>query len=490
MKSPVEQTCVRNSTCVARGMHLTLDSYRQGGAKGNKLELAQSLRLQIHCNERSRQLGNQRSEKKVRQTTWNPQRLSSPPGTRLSVASAVLAFSIVLTHNPAIAGETTLDTTRIEGTDSFRAVARFPDDVRNAILELSQYPRVVQTLGEAANLDAEQITQLTREYKEDVRNAATRLASVPEAIDVMAANLEVTTLLGTIYTAHGDAIVEAADRLHEELVTADAKAFLRWSELLDDNEKARDELVAAADDYAAEHSVEAANRASSEFGFEVTPTFEPVFYALPAYQPVRYVLSNANHYPFLADALLTFRRSGPSLVPAYYAINDWWRLWSPYYATEFLRADDDRPHRLREAAQFEKHFASTNEARSREMTRDAFRHSHSSTYQHIAAFQRTTRSERDQDRDRIHSPGDQRSTTAASDRNRSRDERLAKSRALGQQRAKAKGEQRRARIDQRRQLSSTERSSRAAQNMQRAWSMNRQVPGRPSAQRGNRGGSR
>jgi hypothetical protein len=341
-------------------------------------------------------------------------------------------------------------------------------------LELSRYPSLIVELTTKDALSRESVVALTIEYPPRAKEAAMRLLKLPQALQVMANNMEVTTLLGIIYSHHPEELQRSADRIHEELTQADAQALARWSASLAQNEEALDEFVTAADD-AASNGFSTVPRAEQvaiveQFGFYVDENFQPVFFALPAYGPVIYVLDNADRYPHLADIAVSLWQEHQVHAPFSYAVSDWWRARSHDYTADVLKQDAQRVTRLAEMARFEKQFAAANAPYVSGLRRGEFLRTHMSEFTNIAAFQ--TERER-QDRN----GGDELWHDADSDEptpiKQQRDERLAKARELIHHRESEKKAQRRARIDARRRLSAGQQSARATLNLQRAWDTSR-----------------
>ena len=232
--------------------------------------------------------------------------------------------------------------TRIEARRAFLGVLSYPRDVREAMLEVATRPELVvklvitreQKLGESLI----QRNAVLEPYPEEVQKAAKLLLFFPDVLGVMQEHLVMTGLMGAVYSDDKARIKEIVNEIAEAVKQEHEAAIDIWTERLQENPEAAEQLIAAAKAYAAQTEP---NQAAEETNIDVSEDGEVEVSDLPSSDFVMYTLENADEYPYLSEEFLDY-------YDDFY--DDDYDIWySPAYARAAHRAYHRRDD-IRDAA--------------------------------------------------------------------------------------------------------------------------------------------
>jgi hypothetical protein len=136
-----------------------------------------------------------------------------------------------------------------EARQSLPGLLLYPQDVREAILTISQTPELVVL---APRLDEAE----RAEYPEDVQAAVAVLDDHEEILDVLASNLVATGVVGRLYDENAEFIRRTVNRMAEQAIELQQSDVDDWVERLESDQEAMDELHEAAKAYAEENGFE------------------------------------------------------------------------------------------------------------------------------------------------------------------------------------------------------------------------------------------
>lgn len=249
-----------------------------------------------------------------------------------------------------------------EARESLRGLALYPRDVREAILELSQYPDLVTKLATLKSLDNKSVDPVLATYPAAARAPARVLVQYPEVLQVMAQHPALTAVVGKVYALRKDEFKKLLDAQEQ----TNSKSVEAWSQRLEENPEAMEQLIAAVKEFAKQAGQTAAQAAEASTaggstsqpyyfygGFYTTPTATAV-YAVPTGELAAYVLANADEYAALADAVVDQWLDADSADDFEQAMSNWWSQHEAAFPQSLLDGDGSRSERLSELARLEK----------------------------------------------------------------------------------------------------------------------------------------
>jgi hypothetical protein len=250
-----------------------------------------------------------------------------------------------------------------EARESLRGLALYPRDVREAILEIAQYPDLVTKLAALKTLDSKSVDPVLAAYPAAARQPARLLVQYPEVLQPMAQHPAITAVVGKVYGLRKDEFKKLLDTQEQ----ANSKSVEAWSQRLADNPEAMEQLIAAVREFAKQASQAAAPPSESSTtssstsepyyyfygGFYTTPTAAAV-YAVPTGELATYVLANADEYAALADEVVDQWLHADSADDFEQAMSNWWSQHESAFPESLLDGDGSRSERLSELARLEK----------------------------------------------------------------------------------------------------------------------------------------
>ncbi len=299
--------------------------------------------------------------------------------------------------------------------DAFDGLLFYPKDIRDACLELSQYPALVVRLNMAREFGGLAAEKALQGYPPSARAAARVLSSSPRIMGILEDDLVTTGLVGRVYADDPFTVSRIIDGMARDAQTGVNQSVDAWVTILSDDAVALGELRRASADFAVE--VRNGSLASLSinvgynfgFGFEVSPADEVAIYYTPSYYQTEYVLRYADRYPNLVNSIIFHhgRNRSHSMSDYRRAVDRWYDTRMRYYDDDFFLAAG-RTKRLADAARFERRFRQTLKGRSASLAeREAYLRRYSSDYATLRGFSSRPRSVADRLRsgvgkDRVH----------------------------------------------------------------------------------------
>lgn len=188
---------------------------------------------------------------------------------------------------------------RSSAKSAYSGILLYPKDVRDSVLELSQYPDLVLKMGEKKGAAPADVSQ----YPAEAQAAAKVLAQQKQVIAIMKGNLVVTSLLGEVVKDKKKEVMQAVDRLSESVDKESEASAKEWTEELQKNPEAVKQLQEAAATYAKENNLPDPNQPVSsdqvnnvtnvynQYGYYVAPSGSVVVYDMPSQEVMNYMIA-------------------------------------------------------------------------------------------------------------------------------------------------------------------------------------------------------
>ncbi len=191
---------------------------------------------------------------------------------------------------------------------SFKGILLYPDDIRNSVLELSQYPDLIALLKNEKYLNESEFEKLLKEKPAEVKGAIDKLKAYPEIIRIMDENMVVSALLGEMVKDKKEETVQVIKRLSDSVQQGHVKAVNAWTEQMQKDPKAVQELQAAADAYAKQNKLPSPNQPMTAaqaaanpnpYGYYVDEKNTVVIQDMPSSDMMRFMMLNQTMYMML-----------------------------------------------------------------------------------------------------------------------------------------------------------------------------------------------
>ncbi|MHC4992289.1 MAG: hypothetical protein ACYTGC_15050, partial [Planctomycetota bacterium] len=201
--------------------------------------------------------------------------------TLLLLTTAILATPFATTHaqdqSRAILKrhfDRNLEKVAEESRRALPGLLRYPQEVRESVLVLCQYPELVIRLDDALD-DAEAVSAAAAGYPEDAAPAAAVLSGYPDILDVLEENLVATSVVGRVYGDDPNFIRDTVNRLAEQSNAEHEAAVDAWATLLKEDADTQKQFQEAAEAYAEEVGYEAETEEPGEVEvIYVEPTYD------------------------------------------------------------------------------------------------------------------------------------------------------------------------------------------------------------------------
>ena len=197
---------------------------------------------------------------------------------------------------------------RKEAKGSFQGILLYPDDIRNAVLVLSQYPDLIALLDNKKVLDEKEFDKLLKEQPAEVRDAIEDLKAYPDVIGIMSDNIVVTALLGEMVRDKKEETFAVIKRLSDSVKAGNTEVVNAWTEKLQQDPKAVQELQAASEAYAKANNLPSPNKpmtaeqaaqAPTPYGYYVNEKNTVIIQQMPSQDVTSYMLANQMMYTML-----------------------------------------------------------------------------------------------------------------------------------------------------------------------------------------------
>ncbi len=129
----------------------------------------------------------------------------------------------------------------------------YPESVRqNASFLNKHYFNTLNEINELTARSEANFTVLIAPYGTDIQKAAMELVGLPEVLSLLNENINMTILLGDIYTRDPVWLMNELDRLNTELAEEKTRELNEWKESLESDSQAMKDYEAAAQEFADE----------------------------------------------------------------------------------------------------------------------------------------------------------------------------------------------------------------------------------------------
>jgi uncharacterized membrane protein YgcG len=195
---------------------------------------------------------------------------------------------------------------------SFQGILLYPDDIRNAVLEISQYPDVIVLIENKKVLNETEFENMLKAMPAELQSAVEQLKAYPEIIDILNKNIVVTSLLGEMVREKKETTIQVVKRLSDSVQQGHALTVDAWTQQMQDNPKAVEELQAAAEAYAKENNLPSPNQpvtsdgpvaaAANPYGYYVDKNNTVIIQDMPSSEVMNYTMANQAMYMMLFAA--------------------------------------------------------------------------------------------------------------------------------------------------------------------------------------------
>ena len=310
---------------------------------------------------------------------------SSMIGLLMALLGAYVLLPDAASQDPAAIGQ------KVESAKAAaQALALYPKEVRDACLVVSQDAALVLKLNEAAGNPA-QVQAALAGKSADMQASARVLLKYPKVLSIMAANMEVTTLVGGLYQADPQGTTKLLDTLGQILQATESQSTNDWATRMQENPAAMQQLLQAISDYSAYqqqaqatdttgtttggttttgtttgetatasgyvepyYAEEDASYSAEEEGVTTSDDGSTQVYSGISDQLANYVLHNSDKYNQLADEVLKQYQTSGNLDSFNQGVEQWWQQYQGKVPADFLQQDGQRAQRLGELSRADK----------------------------------------------------------------------------------------------------------------------------------------
>ncbi len=197
---------------------------------------------------------------------------------------------------------------RKEAQGSFQGILLYPDDIRNSVLVLSQYPDLIALIDNKKVLNEAEFDKLLKEQPAEVLAAIEDLKAYPEVIDIMDRNIVVTALLGEMVRDKKEETLAVVKRLSDSVKAGNTEVVNAWTQKLQQDPKAVQELQSASEAYAKANNLPSPNKpmtaeqaaqSPNPYGYYVNEKNTVIIQQMPSQDVTSYMLANQMMYTML-----------------------------------------------------------------------------------------------------------------------------------------------------------------------------------------------
>ncbi len=197
---------------------------------------------------------------------------------------------------------------RKEAKGSFQGILLYPDDIRDSVLLLAQYPELVALIKNKKVLNEADFEKLLKEKPAEVQEAVKDLKAYPEVIDIMNKNIVVTALLGEMVQDKKEETLAVVKRLSDSVKQGNTEVVNAWTEKLQQDPKAVQELQTASEAYAKANNLPSPNKPMTAeqaaqnpnpYGYYVNEKNTVIIQQMPSQDVTAYMLANQMMYTML-----------------------------------------------------------------------------------------------------------------------------------------------------------------------------------------------
>jgi len=197
---------------------------------------------------------------------------------------------------------------------SFNGVLLYPEDIRNALLELSQYPDLITLLANKKYLTQEELDKFLKAQPQEAKDAVEKLKDYPEIIDILSQHIAVSTILGEVYKDKKETTSQVISRLSKSVEVEQKESVDAWTQQLQQDPERVKQLQDAAEAYAKANNLPSPNqpvpaaqagKTDNPYGYYVNEKSEVVIYNMPSPQMMQYLLMNQTLYMMLFSAAVS-----------------------------------------------------------------------------------------------------------------------------------------------------------------------------------------
>ncbi len=230
---------------------------------------------------------------------------------------------------------------RSDGRTASRPLLLYPEDVRDAVLEISQEPALIVRLRDSVRAGRGDVDALTADHPISIRRAAQTLVAEPEILEILEENLLLAGLIGSMYEDDPIGLKKIVDERAELAEKREQEAVEAWRKRLEENPEAMKEMEAARvayeKDVVEKDSGDGVKSGGAESATGTTTSSggKTTVYGTPSYSYSVYVMSYPYMYPSLSSQMY------------YYSVDwaDYWDdTWDDYWAQRNAAREDWQDH--------------------------------------------------------------------------------------------------------------------------------------------------
>ncbi len=228
---------------------------------------------------------------------------------------------------------------RKEAKGSFQGILLYPDEIRNAVLVISQYPDLVALIKHKKVLNEAEFEKLLKAQPAEAQDAVQKLKAYPEVIGILDENMTVTSLLGEMVKDKGDEVIQVVKRLSDSVQQGHTKVVTAWTDQLKKDPQAIQQLQAASEAYAKQKNLSSPNQpqtaaqaaaSPNPYGYYVNETNTVVIQDMPSDDMMQYMLLNQAMYTMLFTAAVTSHSMFYNDYYWHYYDDHWQDNWNEY----------------------------------------------------------------------------------------------------------------------------------------------------------------
>ncbi len=250
----------------------------------------------------------------------------------------------------------------------------YPQEVREAVLVISQNPELVVRLFALGERAGQAHSAVIEGYAEDIADAAALLSGHLDVLEILQDNLVATSVVGRVYADNPAFIMRAINKTAQQAQAEHAESVDAWVQRLRDAPETLQELQNASNEYADEMGFQTETETETDeppvtitqeegydtlddddwyeaYGYYWVPS-GIVIGDLPSGRFLEWLLEHCDKFPDLVDQIIDHirqRRTQIDLRGEMAGVLDRWQEKYPFTTMQgFLNNDGNRRERLRE----------------------------------------------------------------------------------------------------------------------------------------------
>jgi hypothetical protein len=212
-------------------------------------------------------------------------------------------------------------------------LAAYPNEIHDVAMKYARnHPELLQSISVLYTRSSDAFDRILKDYPPSVHAAVNDLIELPEALSILNDHMQMTVLVGDMFRKNQAQLIRTVDSLNLVLARQNAEDLEAWKQMVQNDPNLQNDLIAAAEDYAAENGYSA-----QEYSQTPTSTYidhyivypYPYWFGYPYWYPYYYWYP----YPYWFDWGFYLDPFGAMFVfgfPSYY-FSYWYFYYPPHY---------------------------------------------------------------------------------------------------------------------------------------------------------------